>query len=367
MHPEAYAGFGRAIVKSRLDQHSKLRVLDVGGQDVNGTVHDYFTHSETEITTLDLENADIIADARTWVPDRKFDVVIATELFEHTEHWREILLMMRRALDQEGPCVLLATCASTGRPEHGATGAPLPAAGEWYQNVPDVVLRSELRQLFPMAEVEYNWPPGDAYMWASGRAPLGISVLIPSIPGRKAMRETARVSAWEQIYQPLTVLVQEDSTGAGPAVIRNELLQSAETEWVAFLDDDDWLYPEHLLELARAQMATGADLVFPWFDVDGGHDPFPQHRGRQWDPADPHQFPITVLVRREAVLSVGGFQTVPEGEVDRYGNRAGEDWRLWLAMSQAGYRFHHIPDKTWVWRHHNHNTSGLPSRVPKTR
>ncbi len=44
------------------------------------------------------------------------------------------------------------------------------------------------------------------------------------------------------------------------------------TEWVAFLDDDDYFYPQHLEALANAAQDTGADMVYPWYDVDGGTD-----------------------------------------------------------------------------------------------
>jgi hypothetical protein len=164
MHPEAREGFAWALGASGLRVGPGLRVLDVGGQDVNGTVHDLLLGAE--VTTLDLENADIIADARTWVPDRLFDLVIATEVFEHVREWRNVLLTMRAALDERGPGVLVATCASAGRPAHGATGAPLPVLGEHYENVHAADLRETLRTLFTESQVSYRHPPGDAYMWA---------------------------------------------------------------------------------------------------------------------------------------------------------------------------------------------------------
>lgn len=167
MHPEAHDGFGWAIRASGLLAGAPgQRVLDVGGQNVNGTVHDYFPGSE--VVTLDLENADIIADARTWMPDRLFDVVIATEVFEHVAEWRSVLGTMKAALDPVGCGILLATCASTNRPLHGATGAPLPAEDEYYGNVPADALDSALSRLFRYTCVRYRYPPGDAYAWARG-------------------------------------------------------------------------------------------------------------------------------------------------------------------------------------------------------
>ena len=164
MHLEAYEGFGWMLHASGLTTLDHRTVLDVGGQHINGTVHDLMPGAE--ITTLDLENADIIADARLWVPDRLFDVVIATEVFEHVAEWRDVLATMKRALDPQGPGILLATCASTDRPVHGATGAPLPAENEWYANVNPSDLTMALDALFSESQVHYRYPPGDAYMWA---------------------------------------------------------------------------------------------------------------------------------------------------------------------------------------------------------
>lgn len=165
MHPEAYEGFGWAMRQVGLCKGAgDLRVLDVGGQNVNGSVHDYFARGC--ITTLDLENADIIADARVWLPDRKFDVVIATEVFEHVRDWRRVVHTMRSALDPNGPGFFLATCASTHRPPHGATGGPRPVKGEWYENVSVGDLTRCLETFFCFSDVEYQYPPGDAYMWA---------------------------------------------------------------------------------------------------------------------------------------------------------------------------------------------------------
>lgn len=166
MHPEAFSGFGWALAQSGLLTRKGLRVLDVGGQDINGSVHEHFPYAL--ITTLDLENADIIADAITWKPDRLFDVVIATEVFEHVRDWPQILATMRKTLDPKGPGVLLATCASLFRIPHGATGAPLPASGEHYKNVDVLDLKACLSHLFSTFEVKYRYPPGDAYMWAKG-------------------------------------------------------------------------------------------------------------------------------------------------------------------------------------------------------
>lgn len=195
---------------------------------------------------------------------------------------------------------------------------------------------------------------------------IDITVVIPALPSRiGTMLQDALFSVGQQLLQPEETIVEIDMRGLGPAVARNAAIDRVNTPWVAFLDDDDMLLPEHLRKLARAQEETGADVLWPWFYVRGGTDPFPHHFGKQWDPVSPHLFPITTLVRTSALRAVGGFQEL--GEVadpnDPARTVAGEDWDLWLRLSASGARFHHVPERTWVWRHHSRNTSGLPSRA----
>ena len=75
------------------------------------------------------------------------------------------------------------------------------------------------------------------------------------------------------------------------------------TPYVAYLDDDDRLKPNHLELLEHELRRTHADLVFPWFDVVGGDDPFPANEGRPFDPDKPVQIPVTFLARTAAVAT----------------------------------------------------------------
>jgi len=193
-----------------------------------------------------------------------------------------------------------------------------------------------------------------------------ITVVIPTVPPRaKLLARAVRSVEKQQGLDGAPVLLVEIDTGReGPAVVRNRGVKQVQTPWVAFCDDDDELLPHHLSTLAAAAAETGADLVWPWFEVVGGTDPFPQHRGRQWDPEDPHQIPVTVLLRTGLFREVGGFRQPETGRTDRYGNRAGEDFDLWCRLSEAGARFHHVDEITWRWHHWGGNSSGLPSRIP---
>jgi len=76
------------------------------------------------------------------------------------------------------------------------------------------------------------------------------------------------------------------------------------------LDDDDIWYTHHLATLVRHQQETGADLVYPWFEVEGGEDPL-KMMGKPFDPDELRRrnyIPIPYLVRTGLAQAVGGFQ-----------------------------------------------------------
>lgn len=161
------------LARTELPVNGMWYGLDVGGADVNGSVRDQLPY--TNWTGLDIEPApgvQIVADAAAWRPEKgvdpPFDLVIATELFEHAERWREIIQTMALALHPGGPELLIATCASTGRPPHGARGEWGVPAGQYYGNVGPDDLRTELEKYFLTVHVEYNPVPGDAYCCAWG-------------------------------------------------------------------------------------------------------------------------------------------------------------------------------------------------------
>lgn len=181
---------------------------------------------------------------------------------------------------------------------------------------------------------------------------------IPTIPPRARLLARALSSVERQTYQPVAIEVAVDVNREGAAATRNRALFAAKTKWVAFLDDDDVLYPDHLEKLVAHQIATNADVVWPWFNVVGGGDPFPAFYGRQWDKGQPHSFPITTLVRRIKAIKVGGFPVCDAVS----GRCAGEDYPFWCAMSQAGARFAHLRERTWDYHHDSANTSGMPNR-----
>ncbi|MGV8972193.1 MAG: glycosyltransferase [Rhodoglobus sp.] len=197
---------------------------------------------------------------------------------------------------------------------------------------------------------------------------MSVTAIIPSIPTRTTMLGQAIATVLTQERKADALVVTIDHERLGAPANRDRALAMVDTEWTAPLDDDDWLDPWHLSALVACASASGADLVYPWFEVVGGTDPFPQWENVDWDDAHPHQVPITMLVRTDLLRQVGGWSAQwdpTQGEdpgMDADGNRAGEDYRLILRAVAAGATIVHLPKRSWRWRHHGNNTSGLASR-----
>jgi glycosyltransferase involved in cell wall biosynthesis len=150
------------------------------------------------------------------------------------------------------------------------------------------------------------------------------------------------------------ISVALDMNREGAARTRQRALDAVQTEWVAFLDDDDYWYPQHVETLLNLQRETDADFLYSWFD---GNNPFPMHRGRQFDAKEPHHTTMNVMVRTQVAKEAGGF-LLPDGPLHQ--DWAGEDWKFITRCANAGAKFAGSPEITWHYRIHGRNTSGLP-------
>lgn len=197
-------------------------------------------------------------------------------------------------------------------------------------------------------------------------------------------RALASVAAQEEEVD-YVVSIDEDFTGSyrpgGAALTRNQGLEAVETEWVAFLDDDDELYPQHVSHCLAKAHEVGADLVYPWFD--GGNSVgilWTMKDGQQVSPegvefgpeqrawlmedvnwqngADLTNFiPVTVVVRTELVRAVGGF---PVPGTEEWPHPNCEDHGLWKRLLSAGAEFAHLPERTWRYNIHGSHLSVPP-------
>lgn len=124
-----------------------LAVLDIGGRDLNGTTRALFPNANP-YHVLDLRpgpNVDFVGDASSWVTLRSYDLVLITEVFEHTPTWPAILQTAMTALRPGG--WLIFTCAGPGRPAHSGIEAVQGLIGnEWYANVAPSEIEAVLRK-----------------------------------------------------------------------------------------------------------------------------------------------------------------------------------------------------------------------------
>lgn len=141
MHDEAMAW----VAKFATD--APIEVLDLGGRDVNGSVRSLFPEA-TAYRVVDIlpgDGVDVVADASVWEPDRQYDMVLATEVFEHTAVWPGICRTAYKALKRQG--IFVVTCAGPGRLQHSAIdGGAVLYPGEHYANVPAHELERVLRE-----------------------------------------------------------------------------------------------------------------------------------------------------------------------------------------------------------------------------
>jgi glycosyltransferase involved in cell wall biosynthesis len=187
-----------------------------------------------------------------------------------------------------------------------------------------------------------------------------ITVCIATIPPRAKKLRQALGSVVVQTLQPAAIVVEYDHDRTGAAATKNRALAKADTEWVAFLDDDDLFLPHHLEALHAAAQRENADVVYSIPEVPqrpDKRDPDGRY-GVPFDAAELRRrsyIQTTSLVRTKLFQETGGFQTPPGCDYD--------DWGAWLALLDRGAHFVHHPEVTFIWNHWGFGTAGQPGNT----
>jgi hypothetical protein len=132
------------FVRHALEGLTPKRVVEIGSRDVNGGVRDLLPEG-CDYTGLDISDGpgvDVVADAATWKPARKPDLVLCLEVLEHTPEWQAIVTNAASWLSKRGRLVITAACDPRA-PHSAVDGGPI-RGGEHYGNIDADELRDAL-------------------------------------------------------------------------------------------------------------------------------------------------------------------------------------------------------------------------------
>ena len=174
-HPQQEA-FCKSVKRRFPDFFVNKFVLDIGSLDING--NNQYLFDDCQYIGVDLaigRNVDIVTEGHNLsLPANTFDLIVSTECFEHDRFYGHTLKNIVRLLKPGG--MLLFTCATTGRPEHGtlrttSQDAPFLAQfGEWanyYKNLDESDIRKvlDIESVFSQYEFGIGQENFDLYFW----------------------------------------------------------------------------------------------------------------------------------------------------------------------------------------------------------
>ena len=152
------------------------RVLDIGSLHINGNNRGLFTDSHYIGVDLGTgPNVDVVSKAHEYAgAAESFDVVLATEVFEHDRYYPKTLRAMTQFLRAGG--LLFFTCATTARQEHGTRSfgpwdspftSRLPEWADYYKNLTEGDIRDVLNvdRVFDEYEFSVNDTHHDLRFW----------------------------------------------------------------------------------------------------------------------------------------------------------------------------------------------------------
>lgn len=170
-HKEQQEYFQRLSISLASHFTAATRVLEVGSQNINGTVRPIFPNAK-EYIGVDLGMAPcvdwIIPGELVELPDGWADVTLSTECFEHCRDWQKVFINMIRITKATG--LVIVTCAGVGRATHGTLDSDeysSPFTTSYYKNLSadDIVSRIELGAYFESHGFEVNSVSKDLYFW----------------------------------------------------------------------------------------------------------------------------------------------------------------------------------------------------------
>ncbi len=162
------------------------------------------------------------------------------------------------------------------------------------------------------------------------------------------------------------VLVGHD-TNRGLAAARNTGIRHARGKYIAYLDDDDLYYPDHLGTLVRHLESSGDKVAYSdaarvhyrkqadgSYHVTGRDYP----HSHDFDPRElliENYIPVLCLVHEKSCLEESGHF---DDSLKRH-----EDWDLWIRLS-GKYRFAHVPKVTCEYSNRSDGSGMTTGTIP---
>ena len=150
-------------------------ILELGSFNVNGSIRDFEVFKESNHIGCDLTDGpgvDIVYDGVNLDLDRKFDITISCEVFEHDPHF---ISTFQSLINYKAPRgIVIFTCASRGRGEHGTQRTnPNDSPGtsavgiDYYRNVNkrDIQKKINLKDYFDNHFFHYHKSSNDLYFF----------------------------------------------------------------------------------------------------------------------------------------------------------------------------------------------------------
>lgn len=167
MSHQSQLDFVASIKRKFPEYFIEKRVLEIGSLDINGSVRQFF--DDCTYIGVDLgegKGVDLVAHGQDLIfPANSFDVSISCECFEHNPEWVKTFNNMVRMTQG----LVIMTCATTGRPEHGTrrtSPSDAPFCDDYYKNLTEHDIKSscDLSKF-----VGYGFStcdsPADLYFW----------------------------------------------------------------------------------------------------------------------------------------------------------------------------------------------------------
>jgi len=140
----------------------------------------------------------------------------------------------------------------------------------------------------------------------------------------------------------------------GLSTLRNLAAERVASEWIVYLDADDWLAPRYVERaLRRLDRDPEVDVLTTDMTIVRGR--FRRLRWRARAPREPadlaraNTVAQTSFVRQEMVGELGGYDPALHYE----------DWDFWIRALRAGRRFDRLPGRHIYRREHGANKSKL--------